>query len=102
MKMEKVTKWDPVDYLDSPEAISAYMDAALEDGDSSLIAAVLGDIARAKGMSSIAKETGLARENLYKSLSDKGNPELSTFLKVIKALGYHLELKQNTNIAHAV
>ena len=66
-----------------------------------LIAAVLGDIAKAKGMTSLAKETGLSRENLYRTLSSKGNPELSTFLKVVKALGYHLEIKPNKNLVHA-
>jgi len=65
-------------------------EAALEDGDSSLIAAALGDIARSKGMASIAEATGLGRESLYKSLSENGNPELATVLKVVDALGLRL------------
>lgn len=99
--MEKISQWDASEYLDTPEAIAAYMAAALEEGDPALIAAALGDIAKAKGMTSLAKETGLARESLYRTLSAKGNPELSTFLKVIKALGLHLELKPNKNMIHA-
>ena len=65
----------------------AYLDAALEEGDAGLIAAALGDIARAKGMSQIAKDTGLGRESLYKTLSPTGNPEFATVLKVMGALG---------------
>jgi probable addiction module antidote protein len=68
----------------------AYLEAALEDGDPALIAAVLGDIARAKGMTHIARESGLGRESLYKALSPDGNPELATILKVVKALGLRL------------
>jgi probable addiction module antidote protein len=66
------------------------LEAALEDGDPALIAAALGDIARAKGMSEIARETGLGRESLYKALSPDGNPEFSTVLKVVRALGIRL------------
>ena len=66
------------------------MEAALEDGDPALIAAALGDIARANGMSQIARETGLGRESLYKALSPDGNPEFSTVLKVVRALGLRL------------
>ena len=65
--------------------MAEYLEAALEDGDPALIATALGDIARAKGMSEIARETGLGRESLYKALSPDGNPELSTVLKVVRA-----------------
>ncbi len=82
--------WDPVDYLETREDMIAYLDAALEDGDPKLIAAVLGDIARAKGMTQIANETGLGRESLYKALSPEGNPEFATILKVTQALGFRL------------
>jgi probable addiction module antidote protein len=67
--------------------MAAYLEAALEEGDATVVAAVLGDIARAKGMSDIARDTGLGRESLYKALSAEGNPEFSTILKVVKALG---------------
>ena len=84
------SRWDPAEHLETQEDIVAYFEAALELKDSQLIAAVLGDIARAKGMTQIAKETGLGRESLYKALSPGGNPEFSTILKVINALGLQL------------
>lgn len=82
--------WDIVESLDSDERIAAYLEAALEENDAALVAAALGDIARAKGMSEIARRTGLGRESLYKALSAEGNPEFSTILKVIRALGLRL------------
>ncbi|MFL5229939.1 MAG: addiction module antidote protein [Microvirga sp.] len=66
--------WDPAEFLDSDEAVAAYIDAALDDGDPALVAAALGDVARARGMSRIATETGMSRESLYKALNEKGNP----------------------------
>ncbi|MDO9085037.1 MAG: putative addiction module antidote protein [Anaerolineaceae bacterium] len=75
--------WDASDHLESEEDIIAYLEAALQDGDPALISAVLGDIARAKGMTQISKRTGLGRESLYKALSQDGNPEFATVLKVI-------------------
>jgi probable addiction module antidote protein len=86
----KTQRWDASEYLETPEQMAAYLEAALEDGDSQLIAAVLGDIAKAKGMSQVAKDSGLGRESLYKALSPEGNPELTTVLKVVKALGLSL------------
>jgi probable addiction module antidote protein len=82
--------WDAADHLTSPEDMAAYLEAALEDGDAAVIAAVLGDIARAKGMTSVARDTGLGRESLYKALSPGGNPEFGTVLKVLCALGLRL------------
>ncbi|MFP5235804.1 MAG: addiction module antidote protein [Acidobacteriota bacterium] len=87
----KTTKWDPAEYLDNPKAIVAYLEAAFEDGDPALIAAALGDIARAKGMTQLAAEAGVTREALYKALSPNGDPRLSTFLGVMKALGIKLK-----------
>jgi probable addiction module antidote protein len=86
----KTRPWDAAEYLKTEEDMAAYLEAALEDGDSALVAAALGDIARAKGMSQIARETGLGRESLYKALSPDGNPEFSTVLKVVRALGIRL------------
>ena len=83
-------RWDPADHLHTDEEIAAYLDAALEEGDSALIAAALGDIARAQGMAKIAKKSGLGRESLYKALSAEGNPEFATVLKVIRSLGLRL------------
>ena len=84
--------FDSADYIDTPEAVAAYLEAALEDGDAQIIAATLGDIARSKGMAIIAERTGLAREALYKSLSADGNPRLTTLLGVLKAMGLRLSV----------
>ena len=86
----KTQKWDASEYLDSDEMISAFIDAALEDGDPALVAAAIGDVARAKGMTAIAREAGVSRESLYKALRAEGNPELATILKVLKALQLRL------------
>ncbi|MFQ6759061.1 MAG: putative addiction module antidote protein [Deltaproteobacteria bacterium] len=85
-------KWDVLDHLKTEEDIELYFDACVEEdpGDGSLIRAALGDIARARGMSQLARDTGLAREGLYKALSAEGNPEFATVMKVIKALGLKL------------
>ena len=83
----KTKRYDVADYHDSDEVIAAYLDAAFENGDPSRIAEALGDVARARGMTKIAKATGLAREQLYKTLSAEGRPELSTVLKVMAAFG---------------
>ena len=90
MAKTKTKRWDPAEHLETGEDMAAYLEAALEDGDPALVAAALGDIARAKGMSQIARATGLGRESLYKALSPDGNPEFSTILKVVRALGLRL------------
>lgn len=82
--------WNPIDYLDTPERIALYLEAAFEDGDPALIAAAIGDAARAYGMTRLAKDTGLAREALYRALSEDGNPEFGTVLKVLKVFGLRL------------
>ena len=84
------TTWDPADHLHTDEEMAAYLEAALEEGDPTLVAAALGDIARAKGMTQVAREAGLGRESLYKALSPAGNPEFATILKVVAALGLQL------------
>lgn len=84
------TKWDVVDYLESDEDIAYFLEAAFDDGDPAVITAALGAVARAKGMSQLAKDTGLAREALYRSLSAEGKPEFTTVLKVMKAFGLRL------------
>ncbi|MEW6665431.1 MAG: addiction module antidote protein [Thermodesulfobacteriota bacterium] len=90
MAKTKTRPWDVTDHLETSEDMAAYLEAALEDGDPALIAAALGDIARAKGMAQIAREAGLGRESLYKALSPEGNPEFATVLKVVRALGLRL------------
>jgi probable addiction module antidote protein len=84
------TLWDPADHLNTEEDMVAYLEAALEEADPALVAAALGDIARAKGMTQVARDAGLGRESLYKALSPSGNPEFATILKVISALGLQL------------
>ena len=86
----KTTLWDPSEYLDTPGRIAAYLRVVFEDGDPTLIATALGDVARAKGMTQLAAEAGITREALYKALSATGDPRISTFLGVIKALGIKL------------
>ena len=90
--MKKATKWDASEYLTTEEDMAAYLNAALEDGDISVIAAALGDIARAKGMTQLSKETGITRDGLYKALSPTGNPSFDTVQKVIKAFGLKLDV----------
>ena len=90
MAKTKTRRWDAAEHLKSDSDRAAYLEAALEDGDPALVAAAIGDIARAMGMSGVAKRTGLGRESLYKSLSPEGNPEIATVLKVLKALGLRL------------
>ena len=86
----KTRLWDAAEHLETEEEMAAYLEAVLEEGDAALVVAALGDIARAKGMSQIARDTGLGRESLYKALSPEGNPEFNTVLKVVRALGLKL------------
>lgn len=92
---ERFDDFDVADLLTSDDAIEAFLTEAMETGDAGFIASALGTVARAKGMTNVARETGLAREHLYKSLSQSGNPTLETTLAVLKALGFHLAPKQN-------
>lgn len=85
--------WDAAEHLETEADMAAYLDAALEDGDAALVVAALGDIARAKGMSQIARDAGLGRESLYKALSTTGNPEFATILKVVRALGLQFHVR---------
>jgi probable addiction module antidote protein len=86
----KTLPWDPTRYLKTEKDCMEYLDAALEEGDPTLIAAVLGDIARAKGMTNVARRAGLGRESLYKALSRQGDPKFGTIMKVISAVGMKL------------
>ncbi|MDI9333742.1 MAG: putative addiction module antidote protein [Cytophagales bacterium] len=88
----KLNRWDVVDHLQTEEDIALYFEAALDEAgeDASFIVKVLGDIARARGMAQLAKDTGLGRESLYKALSAQGNPSFSTVIKVTRALGLRL------------
>jgi len=88
----KLRKWDSAEYLKTNEDMALYLEACLDEAmdDPAFIAKALGTIARAKGMTQLAKETGLGRESLYKALSGAGNPSFATILKVISALGIQL------------
>ena len=92
MSKTEVLPWDAADVLRSPEDMAAYLEAALQDGDVRVVSSALGDIARASGMSAIARESGLGRESLYKALSPSGNPEFATVLRVMAALGLELHV----------
>jgi probable addiction module antidote protein len=87
---EKLTLFDPAEGLTSDEAVAAFMAEAFTSEDAGYIAHALGVVARAKGMTQIAKDTGLSREQLYRSFSDNGNPTLKTTIAVMKALGIEL------------
>jgi probable addiction module antidote protein len=93
MMSEPLYNYDPAAALDSPEAISVFMADALETGDTAYIAKALGVVARAKGMTELARETGLSREQLYRSFSEKGNPTLKTMIAVMRALGVDMTAK---------
>jgi len=94
---EKLTTYDPAEDLTSEEAIATFMAEAFETRDTGYIAHALGVVARAKGMTQIAQETGLSREQLYRSFSGKGNPTLKTLLAVMRALGVELTAKPHTS-----
>lgn len=91
----KITPFDASDYLTNDEAIAEYLNAVLEENDSALLIAALGDIAKAKGMTQIAKDSGLSRESLYKSLAADSKPRFETIQKVLGALGVSLAVKTN-------
>jgi probable addiction module antidote protein len=92
MNKTKTSNYDVAEHLRTPEEMALYLDACIEeaDGDAAFIAKALGDIARARGMSQVAKDTGLSRESLYKALSGERAPTFDTILKVTKALGVKL------------
>ena len=88
----KTYPYDSAEYLNSSEAIGAYLEEALETNDPAFIAKALGTVARARGMSQIAKKAGLSRESLYKALGTGGNPEFGTVIRVMQALGLKLSI----------
>ena len=90
----KLKKFDPVDFLDSDEVMVEYLNIALAEGDPKHFAQALGDVARAKGMTAVAEQTGLGRQSLYKTLSGDGNPSVDTLFKVLEALGVRMAITQ--------
>lgn len=91
---QETRPFDPATYLDDPEAIVAYLEGAFADGNPAEITDALGVVARARGMSALAEETGLPRQSLYRALSSDGNPEFRTVLRVLHALGLRLHPKR--------
>ncbi|MDL2230101.1 putative addiction module antidote protein [Treponema sp. OttesenSCG-928-L16] len=91
MKPVKTTIWDPAEYIETEEEITAYLDDIFETNDPDLIIAAIGDVARARGMTKIAEETNRGRESLYKALSQGGNPSFETIIKVMASLGFSLK-----------
>lgn len=89
---EKFSRYDAADYLETEEDIRLYLEACQEEGDPALIAAALGDIARARNMTQLANEVGMTRAGLYKALSAEGNPSFATISKVARALGLKIEV----------
>lgn len=92
--MTKLYDYDPADALKSDEAIELFLADAFETGNSAYIAKAIGVVARSKGMATIARETGLSREQLYRSMSESGNPTLATTIAVLKAVGFQLSGKR--------
>ncbi|MDZ7669460.1 MAG: addiction module antidote protein [Gammaproteobacteria bacterium] len=93
----KIERYDVTDFLDDEEDVLAYLNAAFEDGHADVVAQAIGNVARARGMSRIAKRCRLGRESLYKSLSDRGNPEFRTILSVLNAMGIRLRVEFDHN-----
>ena len=96
MTKKEVTfsRYDTADYLRDEQDIQAYLEAALEDGDPSMIAVALGNIARSRNVSQLARETHMSRDGIYKALSGHGNPSFSTIANLADALGYRISLTQ--------
>ena len=107
MGKTKTLLYDVAEHLRTPEEMAAYLEASIEEanGDANFIAKALGDIARAKGMSQVARDAGLSRESLYKALSGERNPNFDTILKVINALGLKLHaaaIKASSSVAQQI
>jgi probable addiction module antidote protein len=93
MAKTKTIPFDAAEFLDTEEAQAAYLEEAFATADPAFVTRSLGVVARARGMTAIAKEAGVGRESLYKALSDGGNPEFGTIMKVLSALGLELTIK---------
>jgi probable addiction module antidote protein len=96
-RSETFRRFDAAEHLRTEADMAAYLEACLEEGDPKLIAAALGDIARARGMSQIARDAGIGRESLYRALSAEGNPEFATIMKVVRALGFKLSVMSTSD-----
>jgi probable addiction module antidote protein len=92
--METVGKWDPAEFIDTKEDVIAHLTVALEDGDIKYLLKIMSAIARSEGMAQIARELGVTRMGLYKSLSPDGNPSFETIIKLLNILGFQLSIQQ--------
>jgi probable addiction module antidote protein len=92
--METVGKWDPAEFIDTKEDVIAQLTVALEDSDMKYLLKIMGAIARSEGMAQIARELGVTRMGLYKSLSPDGNPSFETVIKLLDILGFQLSIQQ--------
>ncbi|MHA6731783.1 addiction module antidote protein [Devosia sp. A369] len=95
--MVKLHKYDSAEYLTSDEAVLAYLQEAIDSDDPKMVSHALGVVARARGMSQIARDAGVSRESLYRTLSDEGNPEFGTVMKIVRALGMKLSVAPASN-----
>jgi probable addiction module antidote protein len=106
MKKTATTRYDVAEHLRTPDEMAAYLEACLEEagGDAAFVAKAIGDIARAKGMSQVARDAGVSRESLYKALSGERTPGFDTILKVLAALGLrlHAQAVSSSNGGHQV
>jgi len=96
MQKVKVSDWNLADHITTKEDVIGILEAALEENDTEFLYKIIGDIARSKGMTQIARDLNLNRESLYHSLSEKGNPSFSTVVKVLDNLGLRLRLEQKS------
>jgi probable addiction module antidote protein len=92
----KVAKWNPAEFIDTKEDIIAHLEVALEEGNMEFLLKTMGYIARSDGMAQIARELGVTREGLYKSLSPTGNPSFETVLKLLDILGFRLKIERKS------
>lgn len=95
----KTKPFDAADYLETDEDIAGYLTEALATQDTAVIARALGAVARARGMTRIARDTGLSRESLYRALSTEGNPEFATVIRIIEAIGLRLMVEPRSKAA---
>jgi probable addiction module antidote protein len=95
--MKTVSKWDMAEFIDTKEDVIAHLTVALEENDMDFLFEVIGALARSEGMTQIAKELGVTREGLYKSLSPNGNPSFDTVIKLLDILGFRLKVEQKVS-----
>jgi len=96
MDLSKTTAWDMANHINNKEDVIAYLEAALEENDTKLLFSIISDIARSEGMSKVARELGVSREGLYRSLAPNGNPSFDTVFKLLDLLGMRIRLEQKS------